>query len=82
MDMQDRALSTLNSYFASQASDVSLSTLETWNTTPHKDAYIFSPKGLRGNSLYLVRGSAVISFSPATTSLDEAYRQITQDSND
>ena len=82
MDAQDRALATLNNYLASQGSDLSSSTQETWNITPHKDAYIFSPKGLRGNSLYLVRGSAVMSFSPATTSLDEAYQQITADGND
>ncbi len=81
MNTQDEALAKLNNYLASQGSDVSSSQLEAWDITSHKDAYIFSPKGVRSNSLYLVRGSAVRSFSPTNTSVDEAYDQVSQDHN-
>lgn len=79
MNTQD-ALTTLNDYLAAHGSNES-SSLESWDVSPYNDAFVFSHKGVRSNRLYIVKGITVNSFSPATTSLEEAYRQLDSQHN-
>ncbi len=77
MSMGLRALATLNSWLAMRGYDTSSSTDGAWNISPYRDGFVFSPSGgARSNLLYLVLGDAVGAFSPATTSIDEAYTEI------
>jgi hypothetical protein len=47
---------------------------DNWQASVFEDCFIIRPSGgRRSNQLYLVRGESVIAFSPATTSLGDAY---------
>lgn len=75
--MERQALETLNSWLASRGHDTSSSTEGAWNISPYRDGFVFSPSGAaRSNLLYIVAGDAVGAFSPATTSIDEAYATV------
>jgi hypothetical protein len=75
--MELQALETLNSWLAARGHDTSSSTEDTWNISPYRDGFVFSPSGAaRSNLLYIVSGDDVGAFSPATTSIDEAYAQV------
>lgn len=77
MSMELQALETLNSWLVARGNDTSSSTEGTWNISPYRDGFVFSPSGAaRSNLLYLVIGDAAGAFSPATTSIDEAYAEL------
>lgn len=67
-------LTTLNDWLSTRGNHVHGSTADAWNITPYRDGFVVSPSGgARSNVLYLVRGDAVTTFSPATTTLAAAY---------
>lgn len=74
--MSDRyqALAALNAWLSEHGQDTSASTKDAWNISEYRDARVFSPAGgRRSNVLYLVLGDSVAWFSPARTTLEEAY---------
>lgn len=76
------ALATLNAWFASHESDVSNSTLDTWNIWPYRDAWGFTPAGgQRTNRLYMVRDLTVVSYAPTSETDEEAYARLRTDPN-
>lgn len=77
MSVELQALETLNSWLAARGHDTSSSTEDTWNISPYRNGFVFSPTGAaRSNLLYIVSGDAVGAFSPATTAIDEAYAEV------
>lgn len=77
MSMELQALETLNLWLTARGHDTSSSTEDTWNISRYRDGFVFSPSGAaRSNLLYIVSGGDVGAFSPATTSIDEAYAEI------
>lgn len=77
MSTPEQALGAFNAWLAEHGLRASTSTGSDWTITAYRDAFVFSPSGgRRSNRLYVVRGSEVQPFSPAVTSLDEAYAEV------
>ena len=75
-NVQTSALGALNTWLADHGV-LEPSAIEDWNISPFEDALLFSSSGQRrSNRLYLVRGSAVVAFSPSMTTLDEAFARL------
>lgn len=77
MTTPEEALGTLNAWLAEHGQGASTFGQNDWAISAYREAFLFSPSGgRRSNRLYLVRGIEVTPFSPATTSLDEAYAEL------
>lgn len=82
MSRRNEALATLNAWLAQRGQDISSSHEAFWTITEYRDAFVFSPAmERRSNLLYVVRGSRIGAFSPATASLDEVYADLGGDSD-
>ena len=77
MSTPRQALATLNSWLADRGQETGSSTEDAWNISPYKEGFVLSPaRGVRSNLLYLVVDDTVKAFSPATTSIGEAYEEV------
>lgn len=82
MTTQRQALVALNSWLADRGQETGSSTEEAWNISPYKEGFVLSPAGgARSNLLYVVVDDMVKAFSPATTSIEEAYVMLTGTEN-
>ena len=82
MSQRDEALATLNAWLARRDQNISSSYEAAWAIAEYRDAFVFSPSGgRRSNLLYVVRGTRVMSFSPATATLDEVYADLSDASD-
>ena len=80
MSQRNEAVATLNSWLAHRDQHISTANEGDWTISEYRDAFVFSPLGRRSNLLYVVRGSRVRSFSPATATLDQVYADLGDDS--
>lgn len=77
MSDRDESIHALNAWFAEHNENYRISNKEDWEISEYRDAFLFSPSdGRRSNLLFLVRGTDVSVFSPASSSIEEVYSNI------
>ncbi len=71
-----QAFSLLEKWLIGQERIDSSASISDWQVSRYEAAWVFAPKELRGNRIYLVRGTAVGGFSPSLQSLADAYANL------